>query len=165
MSASLLTWTLAAVSLFWCVGLYQRMVQLRAAVLEGLVLVEKQLTRYIHLVEMQFSDEDAMSMTPQWVPLVDLVRTLQEVSQAARGSPFAVSELRSLGVVVDSIRLQIECLRIPQSVQKMWQEAVFSVNAARLRYNDDATQYNEALQQFPARLVVGLMGFKAAVRL
>jgi hypothetical protein len=90
---------------------------------------------------------------------------LQATSQAARSKPFIEAELQTLSVAIDSIREQVERLRMPRSMQKMWQEAAFSVTAERVRYNDDATQYNEALHQFPARLVVGLMGFKVAVRL
>jgi LemA protein len=165
MSATLLTWTLVAITVFWCVGLYQRISRLRAVVLEGLVLVEKQLTRYIHLVEMQLSDVEIAPVAPQWEPLFAVVRTLQATSQAARSKPFIEAELQTLSVAIDSIREQVERLRMPRSMQKMWQEAAFSVTAERVRYNDDATQYNEALHQFPARLVVGLMGFKVAVRL
>ena len=138
---------------------------MRAAVLEGLVLVEKQLTRYIHLVEMQFADIEGTPIAPQWASLLALVRTLPATSQAARSAPFVATELEPLGLAIDRIREQVERLRMLPGMQKMWQEAVFSVSAARSRYNDDATNYNAALHQVPARLVVGLMGFKAAVRL
>lgn len=165
MTASLLTWILASLTVFWWVGLYQRVLGLRAVVLEGLVSVEQQLTRYIHLVEMQFFAEDAAPVSPQWAPLVERIRSLEAASQAARSKPFARAELESLAVLIDTIREQLDSNRMPQGVHKLWQEAVFSVNAARLRYNAEALRYNEALHQFPARLVVGLMGFKAAVPL
>jgi LemA protein len=51
---------------------------------------------------------------------------------------------------------------MPEAMQKLWDEAALKVRAARGGFNQIVQRYNQALQQFPASLVVEMMGFKEA---
>jgi LemA protein len=51
---------------------------------------------------------------------------------------------------------------MPEALQKLWDEAALKVRMARSGFNQIVERYNEALHQFPAALVVGMMGFKQA---
>jgi LemA protein len=49
---------------------------------------------------------------------------------------------------------------VPADMQARWDAITLRVESARSGFNQILTKYNEALDQFPARLLVGLMGFK-----
>jgi hypothetical protein len=54
---------------------------------------------------------------------------------------------------------------MPEAMQKLWDEAALKVRTARGGFNQIVERYNEALQQFPASLVVRMMGFNMAGKL
>ena len=49
---------------------------------------------------------------------------------------------------------------VPSGMRTQWETVTQRVETARGGFNQILTQYNEALVQFPASLVAGLMGFK-----
>lgn len=172
MSASVLFGLLAAILLFWCVGLYNRLMRLRARALDALGSVEKNLKSYSSFIQVQFPDEEGSYIPLEWARLVSCVKLLDDHSKATRAAPLLAAPLAQLGQCIDAIEAEWTLLReqpadlagptMPESMQKLWEEAAGKVRTARGGFNQIVERYNEALHQFPARLAVGAMGFREA---
>jgi LemA protein len=175
MSATVLTWLLVATAMFWCVGLYNRLMRMRARALDALGSVEKNLRSYTSLIQVQFPDEEGSYIPMEWAGLVSNVKLLDPHGKSARATPLLPGPLRVLAQTVDAIDNEWLQLReqpadlagpiMPEAMQKLWDEAALKVRTARGGFNQIVDRYNEALQQFPASLVVGMMGFKMAGKL
>ena len=175
MSVSVLTWLLVAFFVFWCVGLYNRLMRLRARGLDALGSVEKNLRTYTSLMDAQFPAEEGCFVPLPWADLARHVQSIDLHCRAVRSAPLAVAPLRALGHLIDAIEQEWLGLcshvgseeRSVQSdaLQKLWQEAALKVRTARGGFNQIVDRYNEALHQFPASMAVGMMGFKEAGKL
>ena len=173
MNVSLWIWLVCALLLFWCVGLYQRLLRLRLQAQQALAALEPPLSDYGRLLSAHFSpDASGSPLPPAWQALTDAVNALPAASQSARNAPFAAAPLRALAAQMEAISVawaQVQAQpadlagpAMPPELAQRWQEAEFSARAARAQFNTLAMDYNQALQQIPARLVVPLMGFKPA---
>jgi len=175
MRASVLLGLLVATTVFWCVGLYNRLMRLRARALDALGSVEKNLRSYITLIDVQFPDEEGSYIPLEWASLVSCVKALDAQCQAARAAPLRELPLLALAQTVDAIDAAWQELRaqpadlagptMPEAMQKLWDEAAHKVRTARGGFNQIVARYNEALEQFPASLAVGMMGFAPAGKL
>ncbi len=172
MSATVLIALLAATTLFWCVGLYNRLMRLRARALDAQGSLEKHLRSYTSLIQVQFPDEEGSYIPLEWASLVSNVKALEGQFQLARSAPLQSAPLAALAQTMDAIEGQWSQLRdqpadlagptMPEAMQKLWDEAAIKVRTARSGFNQIVERYNEALHQFPARLAVGAMGFQVA---
>lgn len=175
MSASVLIGLLLATTVFWCVGLYNRLMRMRARGLDALGSVEKHLKSYTSLINVQFPDEEGSFIPLEWAGLVSSVKALESQCKAARAASLQPGPLQALAQTVDAIETEWMQLReqpadlagptMPEAMQKLWDEAALKVRTARGGFNQIVARYNEALGQFPASLVVKMMGFKVASRL
>ena len=175
MSVTVVLGLLAALTVFWCVGLYNRLMRLRARGLDALGSVEKNLRSYTSLINVQFPDEEGSYIPLEWAALVSRVKGLEPQCQAARAAPLQAEPLQTLAQTVDAIEAEWLALReqpadlagptMPEAMQKLWDEAALKVRTARGGFNQIVERYNEALAQFPASLVVDMMGFKSAGKL
>ena len=175
MSASVLIWLLIAILTFWCVGLYNRLMRMRARGLDALGSVEKHLRNYNSLIHAQFPDEEGSFIPLEWAGLVSNVKLLDMLVKEARNAPLQALPLKALGQTVDAIEAEWQQLgtqpadlagpTMPDAMQKLRDEAALKVRTARGGFNQIVDRYNEALHQVPASLVVGVMGFKEAGRL
>jgi LemA protein len=175
MSASVLNWLLAATAVFWCVGLYNRLMRMRARALDALGSLEKNLRSFTSLIQVQFPDEEGSYIPMEWAGLVSRVKALDLQCKASRAAPLQPGPLQALAQTVDAIEAQWMALRgepadlagptMPEAMQKLWDEAALKVRTARGGFNQIVDRYNEALHQFPASMVVGMMGFKMAGKL
>lgn len=175
MNATVLSGLVAATTLFWCVGLYNRLMRMRASGLDALGALEKQLHGYASLINVQFPNEEGCYIPLEWARLVSHVKRLEPLCQAARLAPLQPPPLRTLALAVDAIDAEWQLLRsqpadlagpsMPEAMHKLWDEVTHKVATARGSLNQIITRYNEALHQFPASLVAGLMGFQEAATL
>ena len=175
MSASVLFGLLAATAMFWFVGLYNRLMRLRARALDALGSLEKNLRSYTSFIAVQFPDEEGSYIPLEWAGLVSGVKVLDACCKAARAAPLRSAPLQTLAQTVDAIDKEWTLLReqpadlagptMPEAMQKLWDEAALKVRTARGGFNQIVDRYNEALHQFPANLVVGMMGFQEAGKL
>lgn len=175
MSATVLIGLLAATMVFWGVGLYNRLMRMRARALDALGSVEKNLRSYISLIEAQFPHEEGSYIPMEWAGLVSRVKALDAQCRAARSAPLQPQPLMTLAQTVDAIDAEWTMLRdqpadlagptMPEAMQKLWDEAALKVRTSRGGFNQIVERYDEALHQFPASLAVGVMGFQAAGKL
>jgi LemA protein len=176
MDASLLIWFVCAVLLFWCVGLYQRLLRLRLAAQQALGALEQPLAAYHTLLSQYFAHDWLTGPLPDdWLRLVEAVKALAVHIQAVRNAPFSAEPLSALAAQIDALSVawapllahpaDLAGAAMPAELGAQWQQADFSVQLARAQLNQTMDAYNEALQQFPANTVVRLMGFKQLPKL
>lgn len=169
---------------FWCVGLYNRLMRIRARGLDALGSVEKHLKPYgtclkshsagvqAHGESIQVEEGDTLQPPVAWLELQMAVQSLEAACKAARETPLAIGPMEALTqslAVLDqkwaalcNAPADLAGAAIPADLLVTWEDATHRVHSARGGYNQIVARYNEAIGQFPARLVVGIMGFKPA---
>jgi LemA protein len=181
MSGSLLVWTLLALAVFWCVGLYNRLMRMRARGFDAFGSVEKYLRQYRALVDAHLSqsgsslhlgggDNFADSPLREWEPLVKILHGLDLALKEARSAPLQIAALTRLADVFAEVQATWKYLcdlpadlagpLVPDALRWQWDATTAKVQTARGGFNQILSKYNEAIGQFPARLVVGMMRFE-----
>lgn len=162
---------LAAVLVFWTVGAYNRLMGLRNAILRGFVPLGQQLK--LHHTLLQHRVEALAPTLPEHAETLAAVQAACAQAQAAlalaKTHPSAAGALNSLRLAED-ILLETRARLPPESNADAgpagWAAQLGAAEAAlqfaRGRFNDAVMEYNQAVQQFPTRLLAGLFGFRAA---
>jgi LemA protein len=179
MDASLSLWLVFAVLLFWCVGLYNRVMRIRARGMDAFGSLEKYLRTLTTLLQTHMAaGAQERPLTPDadipvhWAPLVVQVLALEAAYKVARATPLAQAPLGSLASSIAAVHVEWQLLRdepadlagspVPEAMRQQWDEAWVKLQSVRDAFNQIMARYNEALAQFPARLVVAVMGFQRA---
>lgn len=185
MNASLLLWLALAVLVFWCVGLYNRVMRIRTRGLDAFGSIEKYLRTFNTLVQTHIAagaelqsfmpgspDNNDADIPAQWSQLVNNVLALEAAYKVARLTPLAAEPLSHLAWAIAAVQTEWQALRdepadlagspVPDAMRQQWEEASVKLQSARDAFNQIMARYNEALHQFPARLVVAVMGFQRA---
>lgn len=178
MNSSLLLWLVLALCVFWSVGVYNRLMRMRARSLRALGSVEKHMRLYADLVRddvAQGAASHAQKTSPDrspddWVVLQSTLQGFEAALKDVGVSALRYEPLDQLGhafdtvqnawLAVDSAPPDLAGPVVPAAMRLQWDVTTQRVETARGGFNNIVTQYNEALAQFPARLVVGMMGFK-----
>jgi LemA protein len=171
MTSSLLLWALFAISIFWGVGVYNRLMRMRAKGLEAMVALDRYLQRYDALVRAHLST-DLHDAATEWSDLQSALSALNGACQAVRLVPLGSEVVQALAQSYQSLQDAWTVLRdfpndlagqrLPEGLQVEWERVSQKVMYARNKYHQIATEYNRALNQFPAHLLVRILGFKAA---
>ncbi|MBK6322178.1 LemA family protein [Candidatus Aalborgicola defluviihabitans] len=171
MNSSLILWMSLALLTFWCVGLYNRLMRMRARGLSALGSVDKHVRQYAEVVYEHGLDGDSAdrSLGP-WNQLLTDLQGLDHALKAAKSAPLAAEGLTRLRQAIDTLQSAWRQLHempadlagavVPAVMQVRWEAITQRVESARSGFNQIAAKYNESLEQFPARLVVAIMGFK-----
>jgi len=171
MNSSLIWWLLLALSVFWCVGLYNRLMRMRSRALGALGSVDKHAQHFAELVRELGLGAGAMpqSLGP-WAALLADLQDLDQALKQAKATPTDAQALRQLGQTLDALQATWHALRavpadlagpvVPNSMEARWDAIAQRVGSARDGFNQIAWKFNEALAQFPASMVVGIMGFR-----
>ena len=183
MSGSLLIWMVLALAVFWCVGLYNRLMRMRARGLDAFGSVEKYMRRYRILVEVHLSESglarhlgvgenSADNLLGDWAQTVQVLHVLDAALKEARSAPLQMSALARLGEAFADAQSAWECLCelpadlagpvVPDTLRQQWDATTVKVQTARGGFNQILFKYNEAIGQFPARLIVRMMHFERA---
>ncbi len=178
MGGSLLLWGLLALGVFWSVGLYNRLMRLRARGLNALGSVEKHMRVYAELVrhdlaggvEIDVVKAATESPSDDWSGLLSALRVFEEALKDTPKGALRNEALAHLGRSFDAVQAAWRGLIeippdlagpvVPATMRTQWDTVTQRVETARGGFNQILIQYNEALSQFPARLVAGLMGFE-----
>jgi LemA protein len=186
MNGSLIVWTLLALTVFWCVGLYNRLMRMRARGLDALGSVEKYLRQYTRMVQTYLEEPGVSSSAWQslkgddaawgdWAPLVHALHGVELALKDLHAAPFETSALSRVVVGFSELQViwQSLCEQpadlagpiVPDVLRFQWDANTTKVESARGGFNQIMYKYNEAIAQFPARLVVGMMRFSRAGQL
>lgn len=174
---SWLGWALAAILFFWGIGAYNRLMRLRNAIGEAFRQLDQALTaraeacsKLLTLLRPLLANEQAT---------FDALETAQleasSAAQAARAKPYAGDPLAALAVATavhgaaltrlnslvehhGELSGMSELHALLDELKLIERQRAF----ARQVFNQAVSQYNEALQQFPTRILAGLYGFAEA---
>jgi LemA protein len=181
MSGSLLLWMILAICLFWAVGLHNRLMRSRARLHGAFGSVEMHLHEFGDLVR-EASTRFGNRTDPtyekwvgdsrvDWESLNEALRVLDTTLKDARAGSQSQVVMRDVFLAMDALqRTWMQLTEVPadlagpilpQDVQTAWESIRARVAIACNGYNEIAVAYNESLKQIPARLVVGLMGFRS----
>jgi len=183
MNGSLLIWVVLALTIFWCVGLYNRLMRMRARGLDALGSVEKYLRKYAIMVDAHLSEpgvvraewdgSDAVNeIWGDWEPLLKQLHSLGVALNELHAAPFDVPMLMRMTGVFEELLNAWDFLCdqpsdlagpvVPEVLKFQWGVNTAKVQSARGGFNQIMHKYNEAIAQFPARIVVGVMRFSPA---
>jgi LemA protein len=161
----------AAVLLFWIVGAYNRLVQLRGAIVKQFVPVEEQF-RHRHALLLQLVD--ALSgVLLNAAPRLDALRAACLQAEAAcahakqrPGAAGAITSLRMADDILTEARSRLPVQSAPGvdlgSLNAGLSASDAALAFARRQFNDAVAEYNHAVKQFPTVLLVGMFGFRTA---
>ena len=170
MGGSLLLWITLALVVFWSVGVYNRLMRMRARGLGALGSVMKHMRVYAELMRSHGAPSPAAA--PEAGEVATLLTSLQAFEQLlkdATASALMQSSPAALGQAFDAVHrawravtdtLQQTGSATPAILREQLELAALRVGTARDGFNQLLTKYNQALEQFPASLVVTTMGFK-----
>jgi LemA protein len=175
MSGSLLVWLFLAMLMFWTVGVYRRLVRLRLAGVTSFGVVGQQLRQYAGVVKVHLGTSVESEISPDWAALLGALTGLDAALKDAQREPLAASSLLRLGAAFESVQMAWTTLCdmpldlagpvVPQGMRQQWDAVTAAVHSVRSGCNQTLFQYNAAIEQFPARLLVGMMRFKTAGQL
>jgi len=161
----------AAVLVFWSVGAYNRLMQLRNGILRRFGPLDLQLGLRHSLLQRQI---DALELVlPEHGDALAALRAACGQAQAAavhaRAQPAAARAMNSLRLAEEILfetrarlppALAADATQVDMNAQLAAAEA--ALQFARSRFNDAVLEYNQAVQQFPTWMLAGLFGFRPA---
>lgn len=179
----LLQVVVVAVVVFWMVGAYNRLMRLRNAVAAAWSQVEPALARrgeamnaVVDQVREPMADE---AVTLQALAEADTrARQAAEAVRAARSRPDTVSQWVAMETALASpatrlkalldlhaaqLREAPSCAGLPDGI-RAWNDADQRVGFARQTFNEAVQAYNDALLQWPTRVITVVFGFAPAGR-
>ena len=181
MSGSLLLWMTLALTVFWSVGVYNRLMRMRARGLGALGSVMKHMRVYANLVRSHAATRGASNADQavpahtgpdldDWASLLSALQALDHLLVDATANTLMQGALSALGQRYDALQVALRQVTdrpadlagaaVPAPLREQWELAAQRVATARDGFNQLLTKYNQALEQFPASLVVATMGFK-----
>ena len=158
--------------------MYNRLMRMRARGLRALGSVEKHMRLYVELMRddvAQGAASHTQKTSPDrsaddWAVLQSALQRFEAALKDVGASALRYEPLDQLGHALDTVQEAWRAVGsappdlagpiVPAAMRLQWDATTQRVETARGGFNKIVTQYNEALAQFPARLVVGMMGFK-----
>lgn len=182
MSDFFIFWTVLAVILFWSFGAYNRLVRLRSQAIAAFPAIENQFRQYVTLVQTNFPGSPPLAGGAQapisaelisaWAGLVAATEQFEVSLRVARVRPLNASTMGALALAQQTLfsswlRLKNEPpdlagALLPETLQLQWERISQQADNVKLEFNQHVAAYNDAIAQFPARLLAWLFGFKPA---
>jgi LemA protein len=175
-------WLLVAVLLFWAMGAHNRLMRLRSQGLVAFATLEALLNQYMLLVRENFPAVDADLAAragpgkdpgvAAWAALVAATDQFRASLKVARTQPLNGPTTSALSTALETLRRSWSRLRnlppdlagsaLPQTLLTQWEQLSFQADVARNNFNKAVSNYNDAIRQFPAILLAGVLGFRPA---
>ena len=180
MTAPYLLWAVLACTLFWCVGVYNRVMRLRARGLDAFGSVEKHVRHYPDILSMGVDAHDAvdngaasadrpLAVGSDLEHLMARVQALDLALKHARASSLervamsnvsiAYADLAAAWLLLKSAPADLAGPAMPEELERQWEEHDYRVRSAMAGFNQIIQKYNDAISQFPARHICGQFGF------
>jgi LemA protein len=161
----------AAALVFWAVGAYNRLVQLRGTLVRLFAPVDEQFVQRQALL-MQLLDALG-AVLQNAAPRLDALRAACLQTEAAcahakqrPGAVGAITSLRLADDILTEARARLPVQSTPGSELAALNAQLGASDAtlafARRQFNAAVSEYNHAVKQFPTVLLVGLFGFRTA---
>lgn len=175
MSLSSITfWVIAAVLLFWTVGAYNRLVQLRTVILRRFEPIDQHLAVRSALLQRQIETlASQLGVAAREIEELRAARIQADAAwEVARRRPGAVGAINSLRVALQILAQVRE--RLPNQADAAAELAVLhgelvacdnALQFAQGQFNDAVHEYNAAVRQFPTGLLAAMFQFRGAMPL
>jgi LemA protein len=179
MDASIGLWLFVAATIFWMVGLYNRLMRLRARAQEVLTALERQIHAcVVLLVEYgaalpthgETSSQVHDPLPEPWAAVAQAAQVLQAIWEAPRKKRLSISAQQKRAYSWYALQTAWEALLatppdlagapVPEALRTQWEGLRQKALSIQDALNLIIQNYNEALQEHPARWVAGLMGFE-----
>ncbi|HEY8359289.1 MAG TPA: LemA family protein [Ramlibacter sp.] len=177
MSSSLAFWIVAAVTVFWMVGAYNRLVRLRSDANAAFAVLDTEMARQVQLVHDCIPPDEAQPVTQFdggsafWAGLQGAAGQLAASLASARAKPLDPERIAALGAAQEVLGMAWERAerddahdlagpRLPENFSGERAQLVRMTQAATEHFNDAVGRYNAAITQFPAILLAWLFGFE-----
>ncbi len=175
-------WLLSAILVFWALGAYNRLVRLRAQVVQQFAPLEAVLMNYQELVHQAVT---AAASAPQLWAAASITPDLgsdhlTRLQVAASLSTVAMARMQTHALEEDSIKAMQDAaselqdawaalihpdvyyISVPEALKQRWLELDLLVTPELQRFNNAITDYNQAIAQYPAALLAKLFQFHPA---
>lgn len=179
MSQTIYVWLILACGLFWLVGVYNRLMRLRARALDVSAALDKQVMVCVRLVNSEATathrNEDESSMAPHapfdecWLQLLQATRFADAVWGVSRKNRLSNEaqqrRAESWGHLQDAWSAwlaqppDLAGARVPDTLAIEWEANAGKVLVIKDALNRILEGYNDAIKQYPARCVSGILGF------
>lgn len=158
---------IAAIVVFWVIGIYNGLVRLRNAMKNAFSQIDVQLKRRHDLIPnlmetvkgyMKHERETLEAVTKARQQAVD-VRGLDSVADQARVENMLTQTLKSLFAVAENypdLKANENFLRLQEELATTENKISF----ARQHYNDSVMTYNNQTEMFPSSVIAGMFNFK-----
>jgi LemA protein len=183
METTFLPWIAAAITVFWGVGAYNRLVRLRSDANAAFAALESELGKQVQLVHAcvppeeeqqasQFSSQFSGSSV-FWGGLQGAASQLAASLASARARPLDPERIAALGAAQEVLSMawdraerddahDLAGPRLPDNFSGERQQLVRVAQTATEHFNNAVIRYNDAIAQFPAVLLAWLFGFHPA---
>lgn len=161
-----------AVTIFWCVGVYNRITRLRAHSLQSFAAVALGMYRYRALV-LEHIHPNGLAETPAALqPLLVLMERQDQLTKDAQNCPWdkaattaltlAAAEVSALWRALRTAPADLAGAALPDNLMQDWDTNSRALHHAVGLFNQILADYNDAIAQFPASIVTSFLGFKPA---
>lgn len=179
-TTQIITLAVVALIVFWGVGAYNRLIKLRNEITNAFAQIDVQLKRRHDLIPnlvevarkyLEHERETLERVTAaraQVVAAADLVRSQPNQAGPIKSLNLAEGVLTSAMGRFQAVVEAYPELKADESLRDLTEELTHTENKvafSRQLFNDATLDYNNSVQQFPANLVAGVFGFKAATML
>jgi LemA protein len=169
---SLLLWGAVALTIFWGVGLYNRLMRLRARAMEVLLALEKHVLACVDLVTNHLTTGallGAAEVDPEWLQVLTAAQKLDKLLRSPHPctlgeqaiGPFSAGwvELYAAWHIAVGRQSDLAGPVVPPDLAQAWDAASLKVRVVQGGYAQIVDRYNASIVEFPARLLTGLLGF------
>jgi LemA protein len=178
-TSSFLPWVIAAFTVFWSVGAYNRLVRLRSDANAAFAALESELLKQVQLVHGCVPPEEEQQQSQFtggsafWGGLQGAAAQLSASLASAKARPLDPERIAALGAAQEILGMawdraerddahDLAGPRLPEDFSGEREQVVRMTQAATEQFNQAVGRYNEAIAQFPAVLLAWLFGFHAA---
>jgi LemA protein len=170
-------WTLAALLLFWGIGAYNRLMRLRNAISAAFVQLDEHLSTRANLCsKLLILLQPLLSNERATFEALELAQAeVRAAALAARPRPYMAEPVGTLGVASavhaaaltrlmsmlehhGELREHADLYALVDELKMIERQRSF----ARQLFNQAVGQFNEAITQFPTRILASLYGFREA---
>lgn len=174
MLSSSLWWALLGVAVFWAVGAYNRLVRLRAAIIQAFGALDAHFLQWLVLAGEYGVAQAGVAETDQGQALQAAVPQFAASLALARAHPLQADALAALHAAQQVLGAAWAAAAVgaaPEAVPAggdavswaaRWEQHATPRALATEQFNTAVEQYNAAIGQFPAQLLAAVFGFESA---
>jgi len=163
MNSYVALWLGLAVSLFWAVGAYNRLMRLRSQGLAAFAILDDLLVQFVTMTRQDVSDSAALvAAAEQFQASLKVSRSRPLNGPTTSALKTAYATLCSCWSRSPEMATGSTGTGMPGSLPSQREQLAVQIELARSEFNKSVTRYNAAINQFPALVLARIFGFRPA---